>query len=309
MIAKVSILERGADGKHPKENHMKLVTFTTGNQSRLGIVRDDQVIDLAKASDGGLPADMVTFLRRGDTALQLAREIKDKATSTLPLSEVELLAPIPNPSKVIAIGLNYMDHCREQDIAPPETPIIFAKFPTSVIGPGADIRWDPTLTRQVDYEVELAVVMGRVARRISAVEALDYVAGYTVCNDVSARDLQFGDKQWVRGKSLDTFCPLGPWLVTRDEIPDPHDLAIRSTVNDQVLQDSTTAEMIFGVPELIEFISRAFSLLPGDVIATGTPDGVGVFRSPQIFLNDGDMVTVEIERLGQLTNHCVEERG
>jgi len=135
------------------------------------------------------------------------------------------------------------------------------------------------------------------------------VAGYTVCNDVSARDLQFGDKQWVRGKSLDTFCPLGPWLVTRDEIPDPHDLAIRSTVNDQILQDSTTAEMIFGVPQLIEFISRAFSLLPGDVIATGTPDGVGVFRSPQIFLKGGDVVTVEIEGLGQLTNHCVEEPG
>jgi len=288
---------------------MKLVTFTTGKQSRLGIVRDDQVIDLAMASDGSLPADMLTFLQWGDAALQLAREIKDKAASTLPLSEVELLAPIPNPSKVIAIGLNYMDHCREQNIAPPEAPIIFAKFPTSVIGPGAAIRWDPALTRQVDYEVELAVVMGRIARRVPAAEALDYVAGYTVCNDVSARDLQFGDKQWVRGKSLDTFCPLGPWLVTRDEIPDPHDLAIRSTVNDQILQDSTTAEMIFGVPQLIEFISRAFSLLPGDVIATGTPDGVGVFRSPQIFLKGGDVVTVEIEGLGQLTNHCVEEPG
>jgi hypothetical protein len=154
---------------------MKLVTFTTENQSRLGIVRDDQVIDLAKASDGGLPADMLTFLRQGDAALQLAREIEradgrhpadkkhPKAATTLPLSEVELLTPIPNPSKVIAIGLNYMDHCREQDIAPPEAPIIFAKFPTSVIGPGAAIRWDPTLTRQVDYEVELAVVMGRIA--------------------------------------------------------------------------------------------------------------------------------------------------
>jgi 2-keto-4-pentenoate hydratase/2-oxohepta-3-ene-1,7-dioic acid hydratase in catechol pathway len=209
----------------------------------------------------------------------------------------------------VAIGLNYMDHCREQNIEPPEAPIIFAKFPNAVVGPGAVIRWDPALTQQVDYEVELGVVMGRTARRVPAADALDYVAGYTICNDVSARDLQFGDRQWVRGKSLDTFCPLGPWLVTRDEIPDPHDLSIRCTVNGQVMQDSTTAEMIFGVTTLIEFISRAFSLLPGDVIATGTPDGVGVFRSPQVFMKDGDVVTLEVEGLGQLTNHCIEERG
>jgi len=216
---------------------------------------------------------------------------------------------VPNPSKVVAMGLNYMDHCREQNIEPPKEPIIFAKFPSAVVGPGAAIRWDPALTQQVDYEAELAVVMGRTARRVSAAEALDYVAGYTICNDVSARNLQFGDGQWVRGKSLDTFCPLGPWLVTRDEIPDPHNLAIRCTVNGDVLQDSTTAEVIFRVDQLIEFISRAFSLLPGDVIATGTPDGVGVFRSPQIFLQDGDVVTVEIEGLGQLTNPCIEGRG
>jgi 2-keto-4-pentenoate hydratase/2-oxohepta-3-ene-1,7-dioic acid hydratase in catechol pathway len=160
----------------------------------------------------------------------------------------------------------------------------------------------------VDYEAELAVVIGRRARQVSADQALDYVAGYMNCNDVSARDLQFGDGQWVRGKSLDTFCPLGPWLVTRDEVPDPHSLSMRCTVNGAVLQDSTTAEMIFRVPELIEFASRAFTLLPGDVIATGTPDGVGVFRSPQVFLKDGDVVTVGIEGLGELTNHCVEER-
>jgi 2-keto-4-pentenoate hydratase/2-oxohepta-3-ene-1,7-dioic acid hydratase in catechol pathway len=143
---------------------------------------------------------------------------------------------------------------------------------------------------------------------VPAAEALDYVAGYTVGNDISARDLQFGDGQWVRGKSLDTFCPLGPWLVTRDEIPDPHDLALRCQVNGTVLQDSTTAEMVFRVPELIEFITRAFTLLPGDVIMTGTPHGVGVSRSPQVFLRDGDVVMAEIDGLGQLTNTCVEER-
>jgi len=288
---------------------MKLVTFATENGPRLGLLQENHVIDLNEASDGRLPADVLTFLQQGQPAMQLAREIGHSAAADLPLSEVTLLAPVPAPSKVVAIGLNYMDHCREQNIEPPKMPIIFAKFPSAVVGPGAAVRWDPALTRQVDYEVELAVVMGRTARRVSAAEALDCVAGYTICNDVSARDLQFGDRQWVRGKSLDTFCPLGPWLVTKDEIPDPHDLSLRCTVNGEILQDSTTAEMIFGVPQLIEFISRAFSLLPGDVIATGTPDGVGVFRSPQIFLKDGDVVTVEVEGLGQLTNHCVEERG
>ena len=288
---------------------MKLVTFTTGNDARLGIMWGDWVIDLASASNGRLPSDMLTFLQQGEAAIQLAQEVERSITTALALSEVTLLAPVPNPSKVVAIGLNYMDHCREQGHEPPKAPIIFTKFPSAIVGPGAAIRWDPALTEQVDYEAELAVVMGRTARRVSAAEALDYVAGYTLCNDVSARDLQFGDGQWVRGKSLDTFCPLGPWLVTRDEIADPHNLAIRCTVNDDVLQDSTTAEMIFRLPQLIEFISRAFSLLPGDVIVTGTPDGVGVFRSPQLFLKDGDVVTVEIEGLGQLTNHCIEEFG
>ncbi len=297
---------------------MKLITFTTGTDARLGAVQDDRVIDLAVASDGRLPSDMLSFLQRGEGAMQLGRELAHdaadgsnptNAVATVPLSEVRLMAPVPNPSKVVAIGLNYMDHCREQNIEPPEAPILFAKFPSSVVGPGDAIRWDPALTSRVDYEVELAVVIGRTARRVPAADALDYVAGYTVCNDVSARDLQFGDKQWVRGKSLDTFCPLGPWLVTRDEIPDPQDLRLRCTVNGDCLQDSTTAEMIWGVRQLIETISQACSLFPGDVIATGTPHGVGVFRSPQVFLRDGDVVTVEVERIGQLTNHCVEEHA
>ena len=286
---------------------MKLVTYKTDNHARLGLLRDDHVIDLAAASDGRLPPDMLTFLRRGEPALQLARQVAENGTASTPVSDVTLLAPIPNPSKIVAIGLNYMDHCREQNVKPPERPILFCKFSTAVVGPGATIRWDPALTQQVDYEVELGVVMGRTARRVPAAEALDYVAGYTICNDVTARDLQHGDRQWVRGKSLDTFCPLGPWLVTREEVPDPQDLSLRCTLNGQVMQDSTTAEMIFGVAYLIEFISRAFTLLPGDVIATGTPHGVGVFRSPQVFMKDGDVVTVEVEGLGQLTNDCREE--
>ena len=286
---------------------MKLVTFTLGDNTRLGLLRGDQVIDLTSASGGYLPADMLTFLQQGQAALQLARDIEQSAQADLPLAEVKLLAPITNPSKVVAIGLNYMDHCREQNVEPPKAPIIFAKFSTAIIGPGEPIRWDPALTSQVDYEAELALVMGQTAKNVPESEALEYVAGYTICHDVSARDLQFGDGQWVRGKSLDTFCPLGPYLVTRDEIPDPHNLALRCMVNEAVLQNSNTAEMIFRIPFLIAYISRAFTLSPGDVITTGTPAGVGVFRSPKIFLKGGDRVTIEIEGLGQLTNPCLEE--
>jgi 2-keto-4-pentenoate hydratase/2-oxohepta-3-ene-1,7-dioic acid hydratase in catechol pathway len=286
---------------------MKLVTFANGDGPRLGAVRGDEVIDLAGASAGKLPSDMIAFLEQGDAALKLARQIASGTAPGLPMTDVTLLAPVPRPSKVVAIGQNYMDHCREQGVEPPEWPVIFTKFTTAVIGPGAEIRWDPALTSMVDYEVELAVVIGRCARRVSANEALAYVAGYTVCNDVSARNLQFGDGQWVRGKSLDTFCPLGPWLVTRDEIPDPQNLAVRTTLNGQVVQDSNTKEMIFGVRELIEFASRAFTMEPGDVIVTGTPPGVGVFRDPQLFLKEGDSITVEVAGIGQLTNRCVEE--
>jgi 2-keto-4-pentenoate hydratase/2-oxohepta-3-ene-1,7-dioic acid hydratase in catechol pathway len=250
---------------------------------------------------------LLAFLQEGQPALDMARQLEHSHTD-LNLAQVKLLAPIANPSKVVAIGLNYMDHCREQKVEPPKAPLIFAKFPSAIIGPGEAIRWNPALTGQVDYEAELAVVMGQTARNVSEAEALDYVAGYTICHDVSARDLQFSDSQWVRGKSLDTFCPLGPYLVTRDEIPDPHTLAIRCTINETVLQDSNTQEMIFRIPYLIAYISRAFTLLPGDIITTGTPDGVGVFRSPKIFLKDGDIATIEVEGLGQLVNVCIEER-
>jgi 2-keto-4-pentenoate hydratase/2-oxohepta-3-ene-1,7-dioic acid hydratase in catechol pathway len=286
---------------------MKLIRFTLGEGARLGLIQGEQVIDLTSASDGHLPADMLAFLQEGQPALDMARQL-EHSHADLNLAEVKLLAPIANPSKVVAIGLNYMDHCREQKVEPPKAPLIFAKFPSAIIGPREAIRWNPALTSQVDYEAELAVVMGQTARNVSEAEALDYVAGYTICHDVSARDLQFGDGQWVRGKSLDTFCPLGPYLVTRDEIPDPHNLAIRCTINETVLQDSNTQEMIFRIPDLIAYISRAFTLLPGDIITTGTPDGVGVFRSPKIFLKDGDIATIEVEGLGQLVNVCIEER-
>ncbi|MBE3112267.1 MAG: fumarylacetoacetate hydrolase family protein, partial [Acidobacteria bacterium] len=217
---------------------------------------------------------------------------------------LNLMAPVPNPSKIVAIGLNYRDHAREQGAPIPERPIIFAKFPTSVIGPGDAIVWDPALTDKVDYEAELAVVIGATARNVNEADAIDFVAGYTCGNDVSARDLQFGDHQWVRGKSLDTFCPLGPVLVTADEISDPQDLSVRAFLNDETMQDSRTSEMIFGVRELIAFASRAFTLLPGDVILTGTPHGVGVFRKPPVFMKDGDRIAIEIEDIGRLENAC-----
>ncbi len=220
------------------------------------------------------------------------------------LDEVRLLAPVPRPGKIVAIGLNYMDHCREQNVEPPDKPVIFCKFATSLNHPGGAICWSRELTQKVDSEAELAVVMGRTARRVAQSEALDHVFGYTCGNDVSARDLQFSDGQWVRGKSLDTFCPLGPALVTTDEIRDPQQLEISGRLNGEYLQRSNTKEMIFGVAELVAHCSQAFTLHPGDVILTGTPHGVGIFRDPPRLLKDGDVVEVEIEGIGRLTNHC-----
>jgi 2-keto-4-pentenoate hydratase/2-oxohepta-3-ene-1,7-dioic acid hydratase in catechol pathway len=220
------------------------------------------------------------------------------------LDEVELLNPVGRPGKIVCIGLNYLDHCRETNTPPPDKPVIFTKFTTSVNDPNAAIVWSTRLTQKVDFEAELAVVIGQTCRNVTAEEALAFVAGYTAANDVSARDLQFGDGQWVRGKSLDTFCPIGPAFVTADEIPDPQRLAIRSTLNGVVMQDSHTGEMIFPVAELIAFCSESFTLEPGDVILTGTPHGVGLGRDPEVYMEDGDVIVVEVEGIGQLKNVC-----
>ncbi|MBX2999229.1 MAG: fumarylacetoacetate hydrolase family protein [Caldilineaceae bacterium] len=286
---------------------MKLVTYDGGQGPRLGLIANDSVIDIAEASNGALPADMRSFLEIGDAALQQAQALTN--AQGRPLSEVRVMAPILNPSKIVAIGLNYMDHCREQGVQPPKRPTTFTKFTSSIIGPGDEIRWNPELTQKVDWEVELAVVIGKRARNVSEADALDYVAGYTICHDVSARDLQLekGD-QWIVGKSLDTFCPLGPVLTTKDEMPDPHTLSLRCLVNGKAMQNSNTKELIFKIPFLIEFLTRGITLLPGDVITTGTPDGVGNFLKPPLFLKDGDEVTVEIDGIGSMTNRCVEER-
>ncbi|MBV8959964.1 MAG: fumarylacetoacetate hydrolase family protein [Actinobacteria bacterium] len=222
-----------------------------------------------------------------------------------PLADVRLLAPVINPQKVLAIGLNYAKHAREGGIEPPKSPVSFVKTNNSIVGPDDEIRYSKDDSTQVDYEVELAVVMGRTARRVSTADALDYVFGYTVCNDVSARDAQFGDGQWVRSKSFDTFCPLGPSIVTTDEIPDPQTLGLRCRVNGTTLQDSNTADMIFGCAEIISFLSRAMTLEPGDVIATGTPEGVGFARKPPVWLLDGDVVECEVDGIGVLRNQVV----
>jgi 2-keto-4-pentenoate hydratase/2-oxohepta-3-ene-1,7-dioic acid hydratase in catechol pathway len=226
-----------------------------------------------------------------------------------PADGLDLLGPVPRPGKVVAIGRNYREHATEEGVDPPAAPLVFAKWPSSIVGAGAEIRWDPALTSQVDYEAELAVVIGQTARRVSESDALDHVLGYTCLNDVSARDIQFGDGQWVRGKSLDTFCPMGPALVTTDEIPDPQVLAISCDVGGERLQEANTSQMYFGVAAIVSYCSQAFTLEPGDVIATGTPGGVGVFRKPPRFLADGDVVAVEIEGIGRLENACVFDRA
>lgn len=296
---------------------MKLVSFGP-DEARLGIVIDDRVVPTG-ALGPSLPPTMAALFANWPSGIAALDEEWRAAVAAagaaaaggvsggVALRDVELLAPVPRPGKIVAAAVNYRSHGSEQNHEPPSHPVFFAKFPTAVIGSGAQIRWSPTLTSAVDWEAELAVVIGRTCRRVSAVDALAYVAGYTCLNDVSARDLQYADKQFVRAKSLDTFCPMGPWLVTADEIPDPQALRVRCLVNGELMQDASTSDMVFGVAELISTCSAAFTLEPGDVIATGTPAGVGWFREPRRTLHDGDEVVVEIERIGRLVNTCREE--
>jgi 2-keto-4-pentenoate hydratase/2-oxohepta-3-ene-1,7-dioic acid hydratase in catechol pathway len=286
---------------------MRLISYRpSADGGALGVVVKDRWMAAGELLPGG-PGTMQALIDGGSDAIEMLRAAGDAArieTDGHPLAGLALLAPVGRPGKVVAIGRNYREHVNEEGVDPPAAPLIFAKWPSSIVGPGADVRWDPALTGQVDYEAELAVVIGRTARRVSEADALDHVLGYTCLNDVSARDLQFGDGQWVRGKSLDTFCPVGPALVTADEIGDPQDLDIECRVGDRIVQQANTSLMYFGIAALISYCSMAFTLDPGDIIATGTPGGVGVFRKPPILLGDGDEVTVEIERIGRLTNTC-----
>lgn len=288
---------------------MRLISYQDkSGDTHLGVIEAGQVLNLHRASAGEIPDDMLEFLRLGGDAMARVRTLSAEQAGDTALDSIRLLAPITNPGKVVAIGLNYMDHVREAGFEVPEFATMFCKYPSAIVGSGADIRWSAQLTQKVDYEAELALVIGRTARNVAATNAYDYVAGYMNGNDISARDLQFrpGD-QWLRGKCLDSFCPLGPWLVSRDEIPDPHDLDIQCRVNGRVLQDSNTGQIIHRIPQLIEYLSEAFTLQPGDVIITGTPHGVGAFREPPLWLGDGDLVEVEVDGLGVLQNRCVVE--
>ncbi|MCB0212508.1 MAG: fumarylacetoacetate hydrolase family protein [Anaerolineae bacterium] len=277
---------------------MKFVTFINGdNKHQLAYIDNNSVFPL------DFDGDMLELIQSDAQTVQAQVE-QAKQQVALSLEQIQLLAPILAPSKIVAIGKNYAEHAKETKSEIPEEPIVFAKFSTTIIGPYAEIQWNENLTNKVDFEAELAVIMGRKTRQVSEEDALNYVFGYTCANDVSARDLQYRGKQWIRGKSLDTFCPLGPWIVTADEVPDPQNLGIRCQVNDKMMQESNTGNMIFSVAYLISFLSAHFTLLPGDIILTGTPEGVGNARVPPELLGDGDVVTVEIDTVGKLVNRC-----
>jgi len=232
-------------------------------------------------------------------------EIKNKLSTHskfIPFKDEQLDAPLRTPGKIVAIGLNYIDHASESKMELPKHPLVFTKFNSSITGPYDPIIIPSAVTDQVDYEVELAVVIGKRANNVTKENALNYVFGYTIINDVSARDIQFADGQWVRGKSLDTFCPMGPYLITSDEISDPQALQLTCKVNNEVLQDASTKDMIFGVADLISILSKSFTFEPGDIISTGTPSGVGFIRKPPIYLRDNDVMITEVQHLGKLIN-------
>lgn len=314
---------------------MRLVTYGHDGELRLGAVWDEWIIDLNRAyrrllqtqgegrpdalATAHLPPDMLAFLNGGERCLQAARETLAIVASAdlygwhahglaYPIDKVTLKAPLPRPGSIIGVGLNYADHAREAGLPIPEEPIFFAKFGNAVSGPYDPIIV-PRVSTQVDYEVELAVIIGRPGKHIAAARAYEYVAGYCVANDVSARDWQMRTSQWLQGKTFDTFLPLGPALVTGDEIADPQALPLSLSIGQQILQDSNTSRMVFPVAEIIARISQLMSLQPGDIILTGTPPGVGMAQKPPRWLRPGDVVEAEIDGLGRLKNPVVAEEA
>ncbi|MCS7145394.1 MAG: fumarylacetoacetate hydrolase family protein [Nitrososphaerota archaeon] len=291
---------------------MKLARFRLGELTTYGFVEGDYLVfreEVEEAAGFAFPPYFSDFVERfvGEADFRrLVLEAAARAPRVLKLSQVKLLAPTDNKPKVLCIGLNYRDHAEESKAAVPDEPIIFLKPHTALTGPYDPVEY-PSIVTQLDYEAELAVVIGRRCRGVKPEEALEYVCGYAAFNDISARNIQFKDRQWTRGKSFDTFAPLGPWIVTRDEIPNPHNLRIASRVNGETRQDSNTRNMIFGVDYLVSFISMVMTLEPGDVIATGTPAGVGIFAKPEPrLLKIGDVVEVEVEGVGVIRNTVVK---
>lgn len=285
---------------------MRLVTYRSESGPRAAGVRGNQYVDLNRA-DSQLPASLKELLAQGDAALKRAAAAIQNGPA-VDAASVKLFAPIPDPQKVLCIGLNYADHARESGQQPPSEPVLFNKFPTAVAAHGDKIVL-PRVSKEVDYEAELVVVIGQGGKHIAEGDALNHVAGYCVGHDVSARDWQLRKPggQWLLGKSFDGFAPFGPELVTKDEVGDVSNLRIQFRLNGETLQNSTTAQLIFNVPKLIAYISQVCTLLPGDVIFTGTPPGVGAARKPPIFMKPGDVAEVEIEKLGVLRNPVVAE--
>ena len=285
---------------------MRLCTFHAGGEPRLGIETARGIVDLHAADPALGATNLAGLLALGEDALARAKESAERAADehVRARDEVTLLPPVPNPAKIICVGLNYRDHAAEVKLELPQHVTIFAKWPNTLIGDGAAIVIPPE-SHRVDYEAELAFVIGRRAHRVAETDAYDYVGGYTCFNDVSVRDYQMRTSQWTFGKVFDTHGPCGPFLVTRDEIPDPHALRIRCSIDGEVLQDSNTSQLVFGIPRLMAELSAVMTLEPGDIVATGTPAGVGTSRTPKRWIRPGERVRVEIERIGILENPAV----
>jgi len=284
---------------------MRFVTFESNGQARPGVISPvDTVLDLSPLGF----TTLLDFIEAGPKSLDDARTLaQESSASTQPrLSEVKLLAPIPRPRKLLCVGLNYRDHAKETNSPIPDVPTIFNKLATAVIGPGDKIVL-PKVSKSPDYEAEFAFIIGRGGRHIRGEDWRAHVFGYTIVNDVSARDYQRATTQWLMGKTFDTFAPMGPWIITADEIPDPHNLDVQIDINGEILQNSNTRELIFKIPDLIAFLSSVFTLEPGDIVSTGTPAGVGVARTPPRFLRPGDDVRVKIPAIGELRNPVVAE--
>jgi len=284
---------------------LRLATFTHAGATRIGVVVGEEIVDLRDA-EPALPSAMEEFLAAGEAALAAAAGAAARATARLPLDDVRLEAPILRPRKILAVGLNYADHIAESGLEAPELPLIFNKQVTSVTGPYDPIHL-PRVSQALDYEGELAFVIGRRCRHVPRARAAEVIAGWLVLDDVSVRDWQLRAQTWTMGKSFDTHCPMGPWIATADEIGDPHSLAIRTWVNGELRQDSNTKELVHDCYALVEHLSTAFTLEPGDVVSTGTPGGVGIGTKPPRYLAAGDVVRVEIERIGQIENPVIPE--
>lgn len=319
---------------------MKLVTFQIGEDIRVGAIKGERVADigvllglLAKKSIGvdqrpGLkpavrallaagkaPLDMIALIEHGDSWLAALDELLTALTAGLgpagedigafvPLERIRLRAPVARPGKIVCVGLNYALHAKEQNKEQPRKPVFFLKSNNTICGPGDPIVLPPN-SNEVDYEAEFAVVMGKRSKRIPEEKVFEHIAGYMILNDVTARDMQHADRQWFRGKSCDTFGPTGPWIVTKDEIPDPENLRISLTLNGQTMQDSYTHDLIFKIPFLVSYLSESLTWDVGDILSTGTPGGVGRFRQPPVYLKPGDRVSVTVEGIGTLTNPVV----